>query len=86
MIGIEVVGPQHPPDPELTGPIVTAVHAQGVILPTCGSYGQVTRLPPPLTIPDDRPASGWPYSGKPSGPREPGYRPGTGAPWERMAR
>ena len=53
MIGIEVVGPEARPDPELTGRIVAAVHAQGVILLTCGSYGNVIRLLPPLSIPDD---------------------------------
>jgi 4-aminobutyrate aminotransferase/(S)-3-amino-2-methylpropionate transaminase len=53
MIGIEIVDPDGRPDPELTGRIVAAVHAQGVILLTCGSYGNVIRLLPPLSIPDD---------------------------------
>jgi 4-aminobutyrate aminotransferase/(S)-3-amino-2-methylpropionate transaminase len=53
MIGIEVVDPDGRPDPELTARIVAAVHAQGVILLTCGSYGNVIRLLPPLSIPDD---------------------------------
>ncbi|WP_152361008.1 4-aminobutyrate--2-oxoglutarate transaminase [Microlunatus speluncae] len=53
MIGLEIVDPDGRPDPELTGRIVAAVHAQGVILLTCGSFGNVIRLLPPLTIPDD---------------------------------
>ena len=30
-----------------------AAHAEGVIVLTCGTYGNVIRLLPPLTIPDD---------------------------------
>lgn len=53
MIGIEFVGPGRRPDPGLTARIIASVHAQGVVLLTCGTYGNVIRLLPPLTIPDD---------------------------------
>ncbi|GAB3751473.1 4-aminobutyrate--2-oxoglutarate transaminase [Microlunatus parietis] len=53
MIGIEFVGEGGRPDPDLTTRIVAAVHAQGVVLLTCGTYGNVIRLLPPLSIPDD---------------------------------
>lgn len=54
MIAIEIVKPgTHSPDPELTARIAKACHAQGVIVLTCGTYGNVLRFLPPLTIPDD---------------------------------
>lgn len=54
MIAIELVKPgTHDPDPELAGRVSKAAHAQGVITLTCGTYGNVLRFLPPLTIPDD---------------------------------
>ncbi|TFC49824.1 4-aminobutyrate--2-oxoglutarate transaminase [Cryobacterium sp. TMT1-21] len=53
MIAIELVDPvTGDPDAALTGRIVSAAHAQGVILLTCGTYGNVIRFLPPLSIPD----------------------------------
>ncbi|HXQ58903.1 MAG TPA: 4-aminobutyrate--2-oxoglutarate transaminase [Acidimicrobiales bacterium] len=38
------------PDAEATGAIVRACHAAGVVVLTCGTYGNVVRLLPPLVI------------------------------------
>ncbi len=38
------------PDPEVTGAIARACHAQGVVVLTCGTFGNVIRLLPPLVI------------------------------------
>ena len=38
--------------PQLTGAVAKAAHAEGVIVLTCGTYGNVIRLLPPLSIPD----------------------------------
>ena len=40
-------------DPALTKAVAAACHAQGVIVLTCGTYGNVIRLLPPLVIGDD---------------------------------
>ena len=54
MIAIELVKPgTMDPDPELAGRVSKAAHAQGVVTLTCGTYGNVLRFLPPLTIPDD---------------------------------
>jgi 4-aminobutyrate aminotransferase/(S)-3-amino-2-methylpropionate transaminase len=54
MIGIELVRPgTHEPDPDLTKAVAHAAHQAGVIVLTCGTYGNVIRLLPPLTIPTD---------------------------------
>jgi 4-aminobutyrate aminotransferase/(S)-3-amino-2-methylpropionate transaminase len=54
MIAIELVEPgTNKPDADLTSHVVSAAHAQGVILLTCGTYGNVIRFLPPLTISDD---------------------------------
>ncbi|MER5390300.1 4-aminobutyrate--2-oxoglutarate transaminase [Saccharopolyspora sp. NPDC002686] len=51
MIGIEFVKPgTTEPDPELTSRIAKACHARGVVILTCGTYGNVIRLLPPLVI------------------------------------
>ncbi len=53
MIAIELVDAvTGAPDAALTGRVVAAAHAQGVILLTCGTYGNVIRFLPPLSIPD----------------------------------
>jgi 4-aminobutyrate aminotransferase/(S)-3-amino-2-methylpropionate transaminase len=41
------------PDPELVARVTKACHLRGVIVLTCGTYGNVIRFLPPLTIPDD---------------------------------
>jgi 4-aminobutyrate aminotransferase/(S)-3-amino-2-methylpropionate transaminase len=54
MIAIELVDlATNKPDGALTSRVVSAAHAQGVILLTCGTYGNVIRFLPPLTISDD---------------------------------
>jgi len=54
MLAIELVDPATGrPDAELTRRVAAAVHAQGVVLLTCGTDGNVVRLLPPLAITDD---------------------------------
>lgn len=54
MMAIELIDPvTGEPDAALTGRVATAAHAAGVILLTCGTYGNVIRFLPPLSIPDD---------------------------------
>jgi len=51
MCAIELVRPgTTTPDPELTGSIARACHAAGVVVLTCGTFGNVLRLLPPLVI------------------------------------
>lgn len=54
MIAIELVkSGTADPNPELTDKLATAAHAAGVIVLTCGIFGNVIRLLPPLTITDE---------------------------------
>lgn len=54
MVAVELVkSGTADPDAELTRRLATAAHAAGVIVLTCGMYGNVIRLLPPLTISDD---------------------------------
>ncbi|GFG64460.1 4-aminobutyrate aminotransferase [Mycobacterium kubicae] len=54
MIAIELVkSGTAEPDPELTNQLATAAHAAGVVILTCGMFGNVIRLLPPLTISDE---------------------------------
>ncbi|OBK30253.1 4-aminobutyrate transaminase [Mycobacterium asiaticum] len=54
MIAIELVkSGTVDPDPELTTKLATAAHAAGVIVLTCGMFGNIIRLLPPLTITDE---------------------------------
>ncbi|MDT5349156.1 MAG: 4-aminobutyrate aminotransferase / (S)-3-amino-2-methylpropionate transaminase / 5-aminovalerate [Mycobacterium sp.] len=54
MIAIELVkSGTADPDPELTLKLSTAAHAAGVIVLTCGMFGNIVRLLPPLTISDE---------------------------------
>jgi 4-aminobutyrate aminotransferase / (S)-3-amino-2-methylpropionate transaminase / 5-aminovalerate transaminase len=54
MIAVEcVVEGGTDPDPELARRVAAAAHGQGVIVLTCGTYGNVLRFLPPLTIGDD---------------------------------
>ncbi|GAA4829221.1 4-aminobutyrate--2-oxoglutarate transaminase [Saccharopolyspora rosea] len=51
MIGVEFVKPgTTDPDPEVTARIAKTCHQQGVVVLTCGTYGNVIRLLPPLVI------------------------------------
>jgi 4-aminobutyrate aminotransferase/(S)-3-amino-2-methylpropionate transaminase len=54
MIAIELVGADGTtPDAELTKRVAAACHADGVLVLTAGSYGNVLRFLPPLVIGDD---------------------------------
>ena len=54
MIAIELVkSGTADPDPDLTLKLSTAAHAAGVIVLTCGMFGNIIRLLPPLTISDE---------------------------------
>jgi 4-aminobutyrate aminotransferase/(S)-3-amino-2-methylpropionate transaminase len=54
MLAVELVRPgTDEPDPELTGRIARACHAQGVVVLTAGTYGNVLRFLPPLVIGQD---------------------------------
>ena len=54
MLAMEFVQPgTDKPDPELTKAIAAGALAQGVIVLTCGTYGNVIRLLPPLVIGDE---------------------------------
>ncbi|MHC9296940.1 4-aminobutyrate--2-oxoglutarate transaminase [Mycobacterium sp. LTG2003] len=53
MIAIELVKPgTTDPDADLTKRIAAAAHAQGLVVLTCGTYGNVLRFLPPLSMPD----------------------------------
>lgn len=59
MIAVELVRPgSTDPDPALTTALATACHQAGVIVLTCGTFGNVLRLLPPLTISDELLAEG----------------------------
>jgi 4-aminobutyrate aminotransferase / (S)-3-amino-2-methylpropionate transaminase / 5-aminovalerate transaminase len=54
MIAIELVQrDSSEPDPGFTTAVATAAREQGVIVLTCGTYGNVLRFLPPLTISDE---------------------------------
>ena len=54
MMAIELVDPATgEPDAALTAAVAATVRATGVILLTCGTYGNVIRFLPPLTIGED---------------------------------
>jgi len=54
MTAIELVadGPARTPDAALTARVAQACHERGVLVLTAGSYGNVLRFLPPLTMPD----------------------------------
>jgi 4-aminobutyrate aminotransferase / (S)-3-amino-2-methylpropionate transaminase / 5-aminovalerate transaminase len=59
MIAVEFVKPgSAEPDAELTNALATAAHAAGVIVLTAGTFGNVVRFLPPLTISDELLAEG----------------------------
>ena len=54
MIAVELVHRDtQDPDPVLTKAVAATMHAQGVIVLTCGTFGNVLRLLPPLAIGDE---------------------------------
>ncbi|MGY1694213.1 4-aminobutyrate--2-oxoglutarate transaminase [Geodermatophilus sp. SYSU D00814] len=54
MIAVEIVKPgTTEPDPELTGRVARACHAEGVVVLTAGTFGNVLRFLPPLVIGQD---------------------------------
>lgn len=54
MVAIELVDPATgEPDAKLTAEVAAYAHANGVVLLTCGTYGNVIRFLPPLTISDE---------------------------------
>ncbi|TLP80017.1 4-aminobutyrate--2-oxoglutarate transaminase [Nesterenkonia sphaerica] len=54
MLAFELVNPEtRAPDAALTAAVAAAARQAGVIALTCGTYGNVIRLLPPLTISDD---------------------------------
>jgi 4-aminobutyrate aminotransferase / (S)-3-amino-2-methylpropionate transaminase / 5-aminovalerate transaminase len=53
MIAIDLVKPGTiEPDADLAKRIAAAAHAQGLVVLTCGTYGNVLRFLPPLSMPD----------------------------------
>ena len=54
MIAVELVGSgTADPDPELTKTLCARAHSAGVIVLSCGTYGNVLRFLPPLSISDE---------------------------------
>ncbi|MEN8656059.1 4-aminobutyrate--2-oxoglutarate transaminase [Streptomyces sp. 21So2-11] len=54
MIAIELVkSGTKDPNPEATGALAKACHAEGLLVLTCGTYGNVLRFLPPLVIGED---------------------------------
>ncbi|MCL3817278.1 4-aminobutyrate--2-oxoglutarate transaminase [Aeromicrobium wangtongii] len=54
MIAVELVRPgTTEPDPELARVVAASAHQAGVIVLTCGTYGNVLRFLPPLAISDE---------------------------------
>jgi 4-aminobutyrate aminotransferase/(S)-3-amino-2-methylpropionate transaminase len=54
MIAVELVRPGTiTPDPDLTAAIAATARLRGVVVLTCGTYGNVLRFLPPLTISDE---------------------------------
>ncbi|WP_193608392.1 4-aminobutyrate--2-oxoglutarate transaminase [Nocardioides lijunqiniae] len=53
MMAVELCTPgTTDPDPARTAAVAAHCHAQGVVVLTCGTYGNVFRFLPPLSIPD----------------------------------
>ena len=52
MLAVELVAEGTTPDPDLTKAVAAAAHQQGLIVLTCGTYGNVLRFLPPLSMPD----------------------------------
>src|SRR5664280_2891851 len=53
MVAVELVRPgTTTPDPESTAAVAKACHAEGLVVLTCGTYGNVLRFLPPLVMPE----------------------------------
>ena len=53
MVAVELVQPTTTePDAALTAKVAAAAHGQGLVVLTCGTFGNVLRFLPPLSIPD----------------------------------
>lgn len=53
MIAVELVKPgTTEPDADLTKKVAAAANAKGMVVLTCGTYGNVLRFLPPLSMPD----------------------------------
>jgi 4-aminobutyrate aminotransferase/(S)-3-amino-2-methylpropionate transaminase len=53
MVAVEIVVPgTTEPDPTTTARVAAACRAEGVLVLTAGTYGNVLRFLPPLVIPD----------------------------------
>ena len=53
MVAVELVEPgTKTPDPAVTQQLAKACHADGLVVLTCGTYGNVLRFLPPLVMPD----------------------------------
>ena len=60
MLAVELVDPATgEPEVAATKAIAAAAHARGLILLTCGTYGNVLRLLPPLSMPEHLLARAW---------------------------
>ena len=53
MLAVEIVGPDKTPDAPRTAAVAKACHAEGVLVLTAGTAGNVLRFLPPLVIGDD---------------------------------
>jgi 4-aminobutyrate aminotransferase / (S)-3-amino-2-methylpropionate transaminase / 5-aminovalerate transaminase len=54
MLAIELVRPgTTTPDPQATQAVERACHAEGLLVLTAGTYGNVIRFLPPLVMPED---------------------------------
>jgi 4-aminobutyrate aminotransferase/(S)-3-amino-2-methylpropionate transaminase len=55
MLALELVvpGAKNEPDAAATAAVASAAHDSGLLLLTCGTYGNVIRILPPLVITDD---------------------------------
>ncbi len=53
MVAVELVRPgTREPDAATTAAVAKACHAEGVVVLTCGTFGNVLRLLPPLVMPE----------------------------------
>ena len=52
MLAVELVGPEDTPDPAAAQAVAKFCHVNGVVVLTCGTYGNVLRFLPPLVIGD----------------------------------
>ena len=60
MLAVELVRPgDREPDAARRRRVAAACHAEGVVVLTCGTYGNVLRFLPPLVIGEDLLRTGW---------------------------